>query len=101
MSFGTMVTILFTWYFQSMGVSLGVLPTALIAIPFAIIFMIFYMPGISYINPYFRAPSPPKPLKSRPQGQNLPGFPLIAHSDHRGPVSAQFCGLSCLFLTLS
>ena len=37
MSFGTMVTILFTWYFQSIGISLGVLPTALIAIPFAIL----------------------------------------------------------------
>ena len=60
-----------------------------------------YMASISYIKPHFRAPSPLKPLKSRPQGQNLPGFPLIAHSDHRGPVSAQFCGLSCLFLTLS
>ena len=42
--------------------------------------MIFYMPGISYINPYFRAPRPPKPLKSRPQGQNLPGFLLRSHS---------------------
>ena len=40
MSFGTMVTILFTWYFQSLGISLGVLPTALIAIPFGILFMI-------------------------------------------------------------
>ena len=28
MSFGTMVAILFTWYFQSLGISLGVLPTA-------------------------------------------------------------------------
>ena len=43
MSFGTMVTILFTWYFQSLGISLGVLPTALLAIPFAIVFMILYM----------------------------------------------------------
>ena len=43
MSFGTMVTILFTWYFQSLGISLGILPTALIAIPFAIIFMVGYM----------------------------------------------------------
>ena len=34
MSFGTMFAILFTWYFQSFGISLGVLPTALIAIPF-------------------------------------------------------------------
>ena len=31
MSFGPMVTILFTWYFQSLGISLGILPTALIA----------------------------------------------------------------------
>ena len=40
MSFGTMVAILFTWYFQSLGISLGVLPTALLAIPFAVVFMI-------------------------------------------------------------
>ncbi len=37
MSFGAMISILFTWLFQSYGFSLGVLPTALIAIPFAII----------------------------------------------------------------
>ena len=43
MSFGTMVTILFTWYFQSIGINLGILPTALLAIPFAVIFMILYM----------------------------------------------------------
>ena len=43
MAFGTMITILFTWYFQSLGISLGVLPTALLAIPFAIIFSITYM----------------------------------------------------------
>ena len=49
--------------------------------------MIFYTTGISYINPLFRAPSPPKPLKSRPGGQNLPGDPLIAQSDHRGLLS--------------
>ena len=47
------------------------------------------MPSISYINPYFRAPrapSPLKPLKSIPRYQNLPGEPLTAHSDHRGPL---------------
>ena len=43
MSFGNMATILFTWYFQSLGVSLGVLPTALLAIPFGIILMVLYM----------------------------------------------------------
>ena len=43
MSFGTMVAIHFTWYFQSIGLSLGFLPTALLAIPFAIVFMGLYM----------------------------------------------------------
>ena len=43
MSFGTMFTILFTWYFQSLGINLGVLPTALIAIPFGIIVTVFYV----------------------------------------------------------
>ena len=37
MSFGAMVTILFTWLFQSYGITLGFLPTALLAIPFAIL----------------------------------------------------------------
>jgi len=38
MAFGAMVTILFTWWFQSMGISLGPLPTALLALPLGIIF---------------------------------------------------------------
>ena len=37
MSFGTMTTILFTWLFQSFGITAGFLPTALLALPFAII----------------------------------------------------------------
>jgi branched-chain amino acid transport system permease protein len=37
MAFGAMTTILFTWWFQSMGISLGPLPTALLAIPPAIV----------------------------------------------------------------
>lgn len=36
MAFGTMCTILVTWWFQSMGISFGVLPTALLALPFGI-----------------------------------------------------------------
>ncbi len=36
MAFGAMVTILFTWWFQSMGVSIAPLPTALLALPFGI-----------------------------------------------------------------
>ena len=37
MAFGTMWSILITWWFQSMGINLGPLPTALLAIPFAIV----------------------------------------------------------------
>ncbi len=36
MAFGTMTVILFTWWFQSMGISLAPLPTALLALPFGI-----------------------------------------------------------------
>jgi branched-chain amino acid transport system permease protein len=36
MAFGTMWVILFTWLFQSMGITGGVLPTALLALPFGI-----------------------------------------------------------------
>jgi branched-chain amino acid transport system permease protein len=36
MAFGTMTVILFTWWFQSMGISFGPLPTALLALPFGI-----------------------------------------------------------------
>lgn len=37
MAFGAMTVILFTWGFQSLGVSIAPLPTALLAIPFAIV----------------------------------------------------------------
>ncbi|NJM82626.1 MAG: branched-chain amino acid ABC transporter permease [Tabrizicola sp.] len=36
MAFGAMVTILLTWWFKSMGLGFGPLPTALLALPFAI-----------------------------------------------------------------
>ncbi len=36
MAFGTAVVILFTWLFQSWGISFGPLPTALLALPFGI-----------------------------------------------------------------
>ena len=36
MAFGAMVTIMVTWLFQGWGISLGPLPTALLAIPFGI-----------------------------------------------------------------
>ena len=64
MSFGTMITILFTWYFQSLGISLGVLPTALLAIPFAVVFMILYMLTVDkFVFSYYRIKkSPPVQL---------------------------------------
>ncbi|MBV1895777.1 MAG: branched-chain amino acid ABC transporter permease [Rhodobacteraceae bacterium] len=37
MAFGAMVTILVTWWMQSVGISLGPLPTALLALPFGIL----------------------------------------------------------------
>ena len=37
MAFGAMCVILVTWWFQSMGISAGVLPTALLALPFGIL----------------------------------------------------------------
>ena len=37
MAFGTMVVILLTWWFQSLGISIAPLPTALLALPFGII----------------------------------------------------------------
>jgi len=42
MSFGAMITILFTWLFQSYGISFGFLPTALLAMPLAIIVTILF-----------------------------------------------------------
>ena len=64
MAFGTMFTILFTWYFQSIGISLGVLPTALLAIPFAIVLTIFYMLLVDkFVFKYYRTnKSPPVQL---------------------------------------
>ena len=60
MSFGTMMTILFTWYFQSLGISLGVLPTALVALPFGIFFMILYMLTIDkFVFKYYRTQKSP------------------------------------------
>ena len=37
MSFGAMITILFTWFFQSQNIGLGILPTALLALPIGIV----------------------------------------------------------------
>ena len=42
MAFGTMFTILLTWLLQSYGINFGFLPTALLALPFAIIITIIF-----------------------------------------------------------
>ena len=55
MSFGTMFAVLLTYYFQSKGIGLGVLPTALLTLPFAIIVMILYMFFIDkFVFRYYR-----------------------------------------------
>ena len=43
MAFGAMATILITWWFQSMGISFGPLPTALLALPFGIVVTIIFL----------------------------------------------------------
>ena len=64
MSFGTMVAVLLTFYFQSLGISFGFLPTALLTIPPAILAMIFYMLFIDkFVFSYYRVKkSPPVQL---------------------------------------
>jgi len=60
MSFGTMFAVLLTFYFQSLGVNLGFLPTALLTIPFAIIMMILYMLTIDkFVFSYYRIKKSP------------------------------------------
>ena len=64
MSFGTMFAVLLTYYFQSLGISFGILPTALLTIPFAVFMMILYMLTIyKFVFSYYRVKkSPPVQL---------------------------------------
>ena len=64
MSFGTMFAVLLTYYFQSLGISFGILPTALLTIHFAIFMMILYMLTIDkFVFSYYRVKkSPPVQL---------------------------------------
>ena len=64
MSFGTMFAVLLTYYFQSLGLNLGIFPTALITIPFATFMMILYMLSIDkFVFEYYRIKkSPPVQL---------------------------------------
>ena len=43
MAFGTMCCVLITWWFQSLGISFGFLPTALLALPFAIVLCVVFV----------------------------------------------------------
>lgn len=43
MAFGAMITILLTWWFQGQGIGLGFLPTALLAIPFAVALTVLFV----------------------------------------------------------
>ena len=64
MSFGTMFAVLLTYYFQSLGINLGIFPTALITIPIATFMMILYMLSIDkFVFEYYRIKkSPPVQL---------------------------------------
>ena len=64
MSFGTMFAVLLTYYLQSVGITLGFLPTALLTIPIAIFMMIIYMLIIDkFVFSYYRIKkSPPVQL---------------------------------------
>jgi len=64
MSFGTMFAVLLTYYFQSLGINLGIFPTALITIPLATFMMILYMISIDkFVFEYYRIKkSPPVQL---------------------------------------
>ena len=60
MSFGTMFAVLLTYYFQTLGINFGFLPTALLTIPFAIIAMIIYMLLIDkFVFSYYRIKKSP------------------------------------------
>jgi branched-chain amino acid transport system permease protein len=62
MAMGTMATILVTWLFQSMGLSLGVLPTALLALPFGIAFAILLLLGTDRVVYKFYREQKAKPV---------------------------------------
>ena len=60
MAFGTMISILITWKFQSMGITFGFLPTALLAVPFAVVVTIIVsLIFDKYIFEYYRIKKSP------------------------------------------
>ncbi|MEL7100310.1 MAG: branched-chain amino acid ABC transporter permease [Pseudomonadota bacterium] len=62
MAFGAMATILITWWFQSMGVSFGPLPTALLALPFGIAIAAMFLLGTDRVVYRFYRQQKAKPI---------------------------------------
>ena len=62
MALGAMATVLITWLFQSWGISLGVLPTALLALPFGILFAIVLLLGTDRVVYKFYRVKKAKPV---------------------------------------
>ncbi|MYM53942.1 branched-chain amino acid ABC transporter permease [Thalassovita mangrovi] len=62
MAFGTMVVVLFTWWFQSMGITFGPLPTALLALPFGIIACALLIVGTDRVVYRFYREQKAKPM---------------------------------------
>ncbi|MEM1273909.1 MAG: branched-chain amino acid ABC transporter permease [Pseudomonadota bacterium] len=62
MAFGAMVTILITWVLQALGVSLGPLPTALLALPFGIFITALVLIGTDRVIYRFYRQQKAKPI---------------------------------------
>ena len=62
MALGAMATVLMTWLFQSWGISLGPLPTALLALPFGILFAIGLLLGTDRVIYRFYREKKAKPV---------------------------------------
>ncbi len=62
MAFGTMTVILFTWWFQSMGISISPLPTAILALPFGIIVTAVMLLGTDRVVYQFYRRQKAKPI---------------------------------------
>ena len=62
MAFGTMITILVTWWFQSMGISAGPLPTALLALPVGILATMLLLVGTDRVVFRFYREQKAKPV---------------------------------------
>jgi len=62
MAFGAMATILITWWFQSVGISFGPLPTALLALPFGIAIAAAFLLGTDRVIYRFYREQKAKPI---------------------------------------